>query len=327
LSAELQLKVQTGLDAFGEFSKQFSAAKSPLVGSESPTRGSTVKSISVSCLAVLAASLMLASNVPAAECTPVVYAFRHAEDFDKRQPERPCLPGSPVQCTTALTPVGMAHANLYLQMISNLETEENFCGLAAVYAVNPILPNGNGGTTNPYLTGAPLSNELFELNPYIDVLDESIDQNRKNFDQEALFAALVAIAKANGSVAFFWTSEGLHDLGVFLGTQIIPKKGGPTPPRNAAYIFRFDGNSAFLPPSKTDEFVQCFNYAKGGKAKNNFTNRFYCGKGPNGNLDVPDDDLDKLQGMICAPAASDFTKVTSPPDYYGYCQSQPTGAE
>src|SRR5277367_3372809 len=93
----------------------------------------------------------------------------------------------------------------------------------------------------------------------------------------------------------------------FLGTEIIPKKGGPTPPRNAAYIFRIDGTGAFLPPSKIHEFVQCFNYAKGAKAKNNFTNRFYCGKGSNGNLDVPESDFDRLHGRICATGAPDFT--------------------
>jgi len=285
-----------------------------------------LKSISVSCVAVLAVLFMFAPSVPGAECTPVVYAFRHAEDFDTRQPEQPCLPGSSVKCTTKLTPIGMEHANLYLEMISNLENKENFCRLAAVYAVNPILPNGDGGTTNPYFTGDPLANDLFDLNPYVDVLDNGIDQNLKQFDHEALFTALIQIAKASGSVAFFWTSEGLHDLGIFLGTEIIPKKGGPTPPRNAAYIFRFDGTGAFLPPSKTDEFVQCFDYAKGGKAKNNFTNRFYCGRGSNSNLDVPQSDFDKLHGRICAPGTADFTRVTNPPDYYGYCESPPTGA-
>jgi hypothetical protein len=39
-----------------------------------------------------------------ATCTPVVYAFRYAEDID-----------------TALTPVGMEHANLYIEMIKSLE--------------------------------------------------------------------------------------------------------------------------------------------------------------------------------------------------------------
>ena len=283
-----------------------------------------LKSISVSCVAVMAASFIFASSVRSAECTPVIYAFRHAEDFDTRQPEHPCLPGSSVKCTTKLTPIGMEHADLYLEMISNLEHKENFCGLAAVYAVNPILPNGSGGTTNPYFTGDPLANDLFDLHPYVEVLDRRIDQHLKEFDQEALFAALVQIAKASGSVAFFWTSEGLHDLGVFLGTEIIPKKGGPTPPRNAAYIFRFDGTGAFLPPSKIHEFVQCFNYAKGAKARNNFTNRFYCGTGSNGNLDVPESDFDRLHGRICATGAPDFTPVTDPPGYFGYCESPPT---
>ena len=277
-------------------------------------------------LSVLVCMSIFAASAASAQCIPVVYAFRHAEDFDQKVEPYPCLPGSRVNCTTKLTPVGMEHADLYVEMIANLENKEHFCPLAAAYAVNPINPDGAGGTTNPYYTGKPLANTLFDLNPYIEVDGKRIDQKLKEINVQSLYTALIQIAKADQSVALFWTSEGLHDLGAFLGSDIIPKKTpSVSPPRNAAYIFRYDGNNGYTPPAEPDEFVQCFNYAVGGKAKNNFINRFYCGYASNANLQVPESDFDQLHGRICSPYASDFIKK-APVNYYGYCESPPTGA-
>jgi hypothetical protein len=222
----------------------------------------------------------------------------------------------------------MEHADLYLEMIENLQDEKNFCRLGAVYAVNPILPNGGGGTTNPYLTGKPLANDLFDINPYIQVLDVGIDEHLKAFDQEALRSALFSVLNIPQSVAFFWTSEGLHDLGVFLGTENIPAKSPGSPPRNAAYILKYDGSGGFLPLDEPQQYIQCFNYAKDGKSKNNFTNKYYCGNLDNGDLKVPAgfDQWEKLHARICDRNAPDFTPITKPTGYYGYCESPPAGA-
>lgn len=77
------------------------------------------------------------------DCTPVVYAFRHAEDVN----------GPP----TTLTPIGKEHAALYIEMINELQTTQNYCPVDAVYAVNPVKPDGAIGTTNPYDTALPLA--------------------------------------------------------------------------------------------------------------------------------------------------------------------------
>jgi hypothetical protein len=84
-------------------------------------------------------------------CTPVVYAFCHAEDVN----------GPP----TKLTPIGTEHANLYIEMITSLEVTQNYCPVAAVYAVNPIKPDGSVGTTNPYFTARPLANIVMNKEP------------------------------------------------------------------------------------------------------------------------------------------------------------------
>jgi hypothetical protein len=79
-------------------------------------------------------------------CTPVLYAFRHAEDVN----------GPP----TALTPIGTEHANLYIEMITSLEVTQNYCPVATVYAVSPKKPDGSDGTTNPYFTARPLGSYI-----------------------------------------------------------------------------------------------------------------------------------------------------------------------
>lgn len=271
------------------------------------------------CLAVLIGLPSLVSMAFA--CTPVVYAFRHAEDSSQPVPPFPCLRGSDVMCTTSLTPVGKMHAKHYLEMTTNLTTREDFCPVRVVYAVNPINPDGNGGTTNPFATGDPLSLAVADRDPYVTVGDERIDQKLQIVDREWFHAILVSLAKSPTSTALFWTSEGLHDLGEALGTQIIPKKTQTySPPRNATYIFVYDGDEGFLPPLKADEYVQCFNYASGGRPQDNFENKFWCGYGSNGNLSVPEADFERLHAKICRLDDPDFVKTTTPPNYYGYCK-------
>src|SRR6516225_9076923 len=82
-----------------------------------------LKSTSVYYLLVGLLSLISSAQAttPSFDCTPVVYAFRHAEDSNNPVTPFPCLPGSRIDCTTVLKPVGMTHANLYVEMITSLE--------------------------------------------------------------------------------------------------------------------------------------------------------------------------------------------------------------
>jgi hypothetical protein len=290
-----------------------------------------LKSTSVYYLSLLVGLLSLISSAqattPSLDCTPVVYAFRHAEDSNNPVTPFPCLPGSRINCTTALKPVGKGHANLYVEMITSLEMKKDFCPVSFVFSINPIKPDGFGGTTNPFFTGKPLSKAVMNLDPIVEIAGDIIDEKLTVVSPQVLHDKLIGIAKSGASAALFWTSDGLHDLGVALGTDIIPvKTPSVSPPRNAAYIFKYNGSDTFLPPAKPDEYVQCFNYATGGRDADNFTNKFYCGFGPNGNLSIPESDLDKLHGRICAPDDPDFKKITTPPNYYGYCASPPTGS-
>jgi hypothetical protein len=267
------------------------------------------------------------ATTPSFDCTPVVYAFRHAEDGPPVAPSA-CLPDSKVKCTTALTSSGMMHANLYVEMVTNLEKTEDFCPVKYVVAVNPINPDGFGGTTNPFKTGKPLSNIVMNLDPTVEVGGDRIDQNLKVVAPATMKSLVIGMTKSGASAAVFWTSEGLHALGLALGTDVIPAKTDTvSPPRNAAYIFRYNGGPNLIPPAKAAEFVQCFNYAKGNKAADNFSNKFFCGDGTNGNLSVPEADFAKLHGRICNRTAADFKKTTSPVGYYGYCESPPTGSK
>jgi hypothetical protein len=283
------------------------------------------------------------AQTPGPDCVPVVYAFRHAEDDKNPVSPFPCPSKPDLNCTTALTTAGKAHANLYVEMIASLESQENFCPVRKIYAVNPVNSETAGGTTNPFFTGKPLSNVVANRDPIIEIGSTRIDQKLTNAGVAAgLLQALVDNAKRNTSSALFWTSEGLHDLGVVLGTNIIPVKDAPEPfpggpPRNAAYIFSYDSVSeAFDPPTGESAYVQCFNYTDGGE--NNFKNRFYCGKKDNGNLndklnsDQNKSKLYKLHARICSPLATDFvTKldkddfadrmVTGHGSYFGYCVS------
>ncbi|HTJ64631.1 MAG TPA: hypothetical protein VL899_12550 [Alphaproteobacteria bacterium] len=277
------------------------------------------------CLPLLAGLPVAASTFPAAAatgpCTPVVYAFRHAEDMNV-QVGSPCLPESSVQCYTTLTVHGKQHADMYLEMVTAIGARDNFCPVRVVYAVNPINPNGAGGTTNPYKTGAPLSRAVSpDRNPYVTVLDKRLDQNFKDASPTEFHAILVSLAKANISTAVFWTSEGLHNLGLALGSPIIPDKAkGNTPPRNAAYVFRYKGDETFAAPVKADEYVQCFNFTNNGNPGDDFGTKFYCGTASNGNLEVPESQFENLHGRICNTLVAGFKKTPDLPGYSGFCE-------
>lgn len=97
---------------------------------------------------VLICSLFLIAGESAAQaqfipCTPVVYAFRHAEDDNGPPPH--------------LTGEGVQHAGLYPSMISDFQLLHKYCPVGFVYSMYNVNPNKDPGTGNPYETAAPLA--------------------------------------------------------------------------------------------------------------------------------------------------------------------------
>ncbi len=234
------------------------------------------------CALVLVGSLVFfASSALGQACTPVVYAFRHAEDTNPPNPPGPVF---------ALTRTGQAHAKLYPTMVSEFQAANNFCPVAKVYAatkVEKVAPCGSqcASATNAFDTGTPLAKAVMSADPITTVttptptvrqLYEYLDNGNNapmnpNYNTStaiALRKELLATANAGKSSAIFWTSQGLHVLGgaIINGTSNVPDKNFTpkvTPPRNAVYIFKAVGsapNIAGFSDTASTKYVQCFNF-------------------------------------------------------------------
>jgi hypothetical protein len=275
--------------------------------------------------------LLFITESAIAQCVPVVYAFRHAEDLAPPQlPEYtdntpPSNSGNP----HSLTRIGALHANLYVEMIRSLEITQNYCAVNKVYAIHPKKPDGTYGTTNPYYTARPLANIVMNDNPVISVENLRLGSMLQNGEATPLHNAIINVLNTNRSVALFWDSEGLHALGIVLNvnSNIPDKAAGTTPPRNAAYILEFSGGEIkpWL-PSVPPQYIQCFNWDPNQKTFS--THTYYCGnthpnlggtpdKPPSqgGNL-IANADLYRLHGRICSNNTSvDHTceSATKPP--------------
>ena len=229
-------------------------------------------------------SLLLFTSSASAQtaCTPVVYAFRHAEDESSAVPAYACFPGSTVKCTTKLKPTGTEHANLYVEMITSFESIKNYCPVATVYSVNPVLPTGGGGTNNPFYTARPLANTVMNANPIITIGGMNLDEFLTEVTPSILLGELKS-KMASGSAAVFWTSDGLHDLGnaIVPGSEVIPVKNKSlgVPPRNAVYVFEYDAeHDVFVAPSNSTQDVQCFNWATFRAVGDVSSTKYYCEK-------------------------------------------------
>jgi hypothetical protein len=135
-------------------------------------------------------------------------------------------------------------------------------------------------------------------------------------------------AKDGSSVALFWTSQGLHNLGEAIapGTEIPgcsvpepPECDQPKPRRNAAYVFKYNETNGFSVLPKPDEFIQCFNWATFRAQGDMSHDKYFCGS-TNSNLTVEERFLYLLHGRICA---ADGLMALTPEEagYYGYCVS------
>ncbi len=249
------------------------------------------------------------SSAADAACTPVVYAFRHAEDVNGPPP--------------SLTPVGMEHANLYIEMVASFELTQNYCPVKFVYSVDPIKPGGESGTTNPFFTARPLANILMNLDPIIQIGGKRIDEflEMSNIGATAFREEMLDKTEGGSSVALFWTSQGLHDLGEAIapGSNIPVKTDTVSPPRNAAYVFKYNGSGGFIVLPKPDQYIQCFNWATFRAQGDMSSSKYFCGH-TNSNLSgsIEKQYLYKLHGRICGTAG-----LMPVPDggYYGYCVS------
>ena len=213
------------------------------------------------------------TSMAQAACTPMVYAFRHAEDSNH------------LKYPNTLTKTGLRHADLYVSMLNNINAAlgSNHCPVTKVYAINTTKADGiSGNTWNPFLTAIPLAkSRMAGAEPIQNVssykLLEFLDNNpdpRTNTASKPFFASyttptasalraeLVRTATTldGQSSAIFGTSQGLHILsGAIIGaesrvpqkniddgktpaTLVVFKAGTPigTPPRNAAYLFAYN---------------------------------------------------------------------------------------
>lgn len=299
-------------------------------------------------LLLFAGLFLFAAGTAGAFCTPVVYLFRHAEDFDNK---------------SALTPVGDAHADLYPDMVADFGAANHYCPVGFVYALYDKRPNGDPGTVNPLETARPLAiAACYNLAIYANLSTSAtcggngakprmaLENGKKLYEylgatrseQEANGATgaelrneLINRTPAGGgmSSAIFWTSQGLNILGQALvpGFTEIPGCSVPSsecnklpkPPRNAVYVFKYSGslppsdNSAFVPPTSPAQYVQCYNvdisHLKGPPSGNTY----YCRIGLDGGGNLPEiKDLDGLLGMICDTTGLGYANVEN---YYGPC--------
>jgi len=229
------------------------------------------------CALALLGSLVFSTSVALAqtcECTPVVFAFRHAEDTNPPAPH----PQNPI---FALTPTGQKHGELYPTMVDDVSQANNFCSVTKVYATTKADKEGDCGSectsaTNAFATGTRLARNAMGSDPITTVGKDKLYEYLGNgngppkskpgkppkiwvYDYNtrparALRDELVKTAKECSSSAIFWTSQGLHVLGGAItgATSNVPDKNGAvsvdsklkgTPPRNAVYIFEAVGSA------------------------------------------------------------------------------------
>lgn len=288
-------------------------------------------------------------------CTPVVYAFRHAEDSND-------LP-----YPNTLTKTGLRHADLYVSMVDDINAAlgTNYCPVTKVYTINLKKADGSGNTTNPFFTAKPLAIKKMSADPLetvsskgtgyplLEYLGNSPDPAKNTPSNpfipsyttavaNALRDALVTTAQAENSSAIFWTSQGLHVLAgaIIKAESKVPQKviedgkktvafpaGTPigTPPRNAVYIFPYNPSKAgFDDVTKFTQHVQCYNWTmKSSDADTEFRADFWCGMSNYGDLGgnpkspslICDADLASVHARICD--TDTLTKKGSA--YHGSC--------
>ena len=198
-----------------------------------------------------------------AQCSPVAYLFRHAEDINKTRQH-------PFDYT--LSDSGGAHAGLYIEMINKFQQEKpQYCPIKVVYALNPENFDGSVGTSNPYWTANPLAQvtqtDLDEsthedTNPIIKVQDMKLTEYLNHGEGEKFVEDIKDKLNDQHSVAIFWTSDGMCEVARTLGLSGLPGytcMPGSKPPRNSVFRLNYDVSQQKF-TDVTAKYAQCFNY-------------------------------------------------------------------
>ncbi len=160
-------------------------------------------------------------------CTPTVYLFRHAEDQN------------------GLTDAGNRHAALYWDMLEQYQSIFPTCPVTRVLATYDKKPWGEQGTTNPLNTAQPLADKCCNGNvemklvtsspnpqtfPLFETIAESVNGGLApaggGLPHGRLFYALQGTLNSGGSVAIFWTQEGMKDVSKALNVPPIDIAAG-----------------------------------------------------------------------------------------------------
>jgi hypothetical protein len=233
-----------------------------------------------------------------------------------------------------------------------------------VYSEYYKLPAGNDGTYNPWKTAIPLAaDKNTGENPATPIVDVSPDPNVQHWYlyeylqsknspdvhnnatvENYLIADMTAKLNNGGSVAVYWTSQGMYNFSHFFGETIInptTNTDDPTykPQRNSVYVYLwnepYDGEhpvgGAYFKSliQNANGFVQCFNFDY--VARDKVGNKYYCQRGgslgdlgerPNEtqNNAITQSVLELVDGKLCQKSA--IIPITSfqGTDVYGYCQ-------
>lgn len=194
-------------------------------------------------------------------CTPVVYVFRHAEDYTpnpkicktKDDGERVMQEGDNKNCTTngpygQLTQTGATRASLYPAMVSNFQTNhknltktltypgEEFCPIKAVYATNPssgsVTNTMNlGGADNAFCTARPLARSLNPTNPAVfpsGIIGDNLFRGMCN-DLNDDFSVVHNALSPNDPIVFVKVGADLVGLDEYMGNT-VPKSSGEVKP-------------------------------------------------------------------------------------------------
>ena len=237
---------------------------------------------------VLLGSLVGFASSALAQCVPVVYAFRHAEDTNPPNPPGPIF---------ALTPTGQAHAALYPAMVQDFQVNSAACPVTKVYATTKVdkidCTSNCTSATNAFDTATPLAKAVMGADPITTVTigngvvaqlyeylgngnNTPVNPNYSTDTANALRRELLITANQSRSSAIFWTSQGLHVLGgaiINANSNVPVKDGSAIPPRNAVYIFAADGPAPTISrftdtplASRTvmpsSFYLQCFNHVE-----------------------------------------------------------------
>jgi hypothetical protein len=246
--------------------------------------------------------VFFASAGAASACTPVAYLFRHAEDKNQEKSNA---------FDVTLTASGLAHANLYVEMMNAFQQEKpTYCLVSAVYALNPYknAVGGEIGTSNPYWTADPLADDTSGQNPIIEVKTMRLTELLPGAVGSNFLEDIKDKTDKQQSVAIFWTSDGMCEVARKLGPGLpgYTCAAGSKPPRNSVFRFNYDVTTRQF-TTVTVKYRQCYNY---NALLNDFTpNEYWCRY--SANLSDFEQELDsrlnQIEGRICDTTAPDPT--------------------